>query len=174
MDFTMAISFGRFAFLKLTDFTDFCKNSVACETFLWYDNVCKFKELANAQIAQLVEQRTENPRVAGSIPALGIFLYLFFCSRLVRKSLGIFLYRFFAHGWLEKAWAFFVRKSCPRRDSLFIYSDSILSRISFSISLDVTWIASIPIFLAASTLSARSSKNRHSSAFRSYFSRSSS
>ncbi|MDF2474378.1 MAG: hypothetical protein K0R92_721, partial [Lachnospiraceae bacterium] len=26
-----------------------------------------------AQIAQLVEQRTENPRVAGSIPALGIF-----------------------------------------------------------------------------------------------------
>ena len=73
MDFTTAISFGRFAFLKLTDFTDFCKNSVACETFLWYDNVCKFKELANAQIAQLVEQRTENPRVAGSIPALGIF-----------------------------------------------------------------------------------------------------
>ena len=71
----MAISFGRFAFLKLTDFTDFCKNSVACETFLWYDNVCKFKELANAQIAQLVEQRTENPRVAGSIPALGIFYF---------------------------------------------------------------------------------------------------
>ena len=29
--------------------------------------------LFNAQIAQLVEQRTENPRVAGSIPALGIF-----------------------------------------------------------------------------------------------------
>jgi hypothetical protein len=28
-----------------------------------------------AQIAQLVEQRTENPRVAGSIPALGIFFY---------------------------------------------------------------------------------------------------
>ena len=27
-----------------------------------------------AQIAQLVEQRTENPRVAGSIPALGIFI----------------------------------------------------------------------------------------------------
>ena len=77
MDFTTAISFGRFAFLKLTDFTDFCKNSVACETFLWYDNVCKFKELANAQIAQLVEQRTENPRVAGSIPALGIFYFLF-------------------------------------------------------------------------------------------------
>ena len=30
----------------------------------------------NAQIAQLVEQRTENPRVAGSIPALGIILWL--------------------------------------------------------------------------------------------------
>ena len=30
----------------------------------------------DAQIAQLVEQRTENPRVAGSIPALGIFILL--------------------------------------------------------------------------------------------------
>jgi hypothetical protein len=29
-------------------------------------------QLTGAQIAQLVEQRTENPRVAGSIPALGI------------------------------------------------------------------------------------------------------
>ena len=29
----------------------------------------------NAQIAQSVEQRTENPRVAGSIPALGIFYW---------------------------------------------------------------------------------------------------
>ena len=28
-----------------------------------------------AQIAQLVEQRTENPRVVGSIPTLGIFFY---------------------------------------------------------------------------------------------------
>ena len=28
--------------------------------------------MSYAQIAQLVEQRTENPRVAGSIPALGI------------------------------------------------------------------------------------------------------
>ena len=26
----------------------------------------------NAQLAQLVEQRTENPRVSGSIPELGI------------------------------------------------------------------------------------------------------
>lgn len=32
-------------------------------------------KMSNAQIAQLVEQRTENPRVAGSIPALGIFYY---------------------------------------------------------------------------------------------------
>ena len=31
-----------------------------------------------AQIAQLVEQRTENPRVAGSIPALGIVTSLVF------------------------------------------------------------------------------------------------
>ena len=30
----------------------------------------------NAQIAQLVEQRTENPRVAGSIPALGIYFFI--------------------------------------------------------------------------------------------------
>jgi hypothetical protein len=41
----------------------------------------------------LVEQRTENPRVAGSIPALGIFYYIFY-SLLVRKSLGIFYYIF--------------------------------------------------------------------------------
>ena len=39
----------------------------------------------DAQIAQLVEQRTENPRVAGSIPALGIYL--------VKVT----------NGWLEKA-----------------------------------------------------------------------
>ena len=32
-------------------------------------------DVMNAQIAQLVEQRTENPRVTGSIPVLGIFLY---------------------------------------------------------------------------------------------------
>ena len=45
---------------------------VAPEQFLCYYMHCKFRELINAQIAQLVEQRTENPRVAGSIPALGI------------------------------------------------------------------------------------------------------
>ena len=48
---------------------------VAPEQFLCYYVRCKFRELINAQIAQLVEQRTENPRVAGSIPALGIFLF---------------------------------------------------------------------------------------------------
>ena len=31
--------------------------------------------ILSAQIAQLVEQRTENPRVTGSIPVLGTFLY---------------------------------------------------------------------------------------------------
>ena len=34
------------------------------------------KYIVYKQIAQLVEQRTENPRVAGSIPALGIFLVI--------------------------------------------------------------------------------------------------
>ena len=38
--------------------------------------------LFNAQIAQLVEQRTENPRVAGSIPALGILS----CKKTMRVS----------------------------------------------------------------------------------------
>ena len=33
------------------------------------------RKFCTSQIAQLVEQRTENPRVAGSIPALGIFLH---------------------------------------------------------------------------------------------------
>ena len=48
-----------------------------------YDNIAVLFEKTvycyripiHAQIAQLVEQRTENPRVAGSIPALGIFLF---------------------------------------------------------------------------------------------------
>ena len=34
--------------------------------------VAESYSMRSAQIAQLVEQRTENPRVAGSIPALGI------------------------------------------------------------------------------------------------------
>ena len=33
-----------------------------------------------AQIAQSVEQGTENPRVAGSIPALGIFFFIKNCD----------------------------------------------------------------------------------------------
>ena len=32
--------------------------------------------MTEAQIAQLVEQRTENPRVTGSIPVLGILCVL--------------------------------------------------------------------------------------------------
>ena len=33
-----------------------------------------------AQIAQLIEQRTENPCVTGSIPVLGIFFYIWVTS----------------------------------------------------------------------------------------------
>ena len=33
--------------------------------------LAKFEAVVNAQIAQLVEQRIENPRVGGSIPPLG-------------------------------------------------------------------------------------------------------
>ena len=35
---------------------------------------CKFRELINAQIAQLVEQRTENPRVAAPEGAASFIL----------------------------------------------------------------------------------------------------
>ena len=31
--------------------------------------------LSDAQVAQLVEQRTENPRVGGSIPSLGTIYF---------------------------------------------------------------------------------------------------
>ena len=43
--------------------------------------------LLYAQIAQLVEQRTENPRVTGSIPVLGICYALIFiiCSFYISK-----------------------------------------------------------------------------------------
>ena len=44
----------------------------------------KFLGTLNAQIAQLVEQRTENPCVAGSIPALGILNCLRACSSVGR------------------------------------------------------------------------------------------
>ena len=39
-----------------------------------YVTIGKRQDKMFAQIAQLVEQRTENPRVTGSIPVLGIFL----------------------------------------------------------------------------------------------------
>jgi heat shock protein HslJ len=52
---------------------------------------------ADAQVAQLVEQRTENPRVAGSIPALGTILRSFLGDvrrrHFVRKAGGILLLR---------------------------------------------------------------------------------
>ena len=44
---------------------------------------------ADAQIAQLVEQRTENPRVTGSIPVLGTALRieaLFCCEHTLRVT----------------------------------------------------------------------------------------
>ena len=44
-----------------------------------YTLFCKLHSavvLQDAQIAQLVEQRTENPRVTGSIPVLGIYRIL--------------------------------------------------------------------------------------------------
>ena len=45
--------------------------------------------MLNAQIAQLVEQRTENPRVTGSIPVLGIFLcYKIFISAENKTEYG--------------------------------------------------------------------------------------
>ncbi len=50
----------------------------------------------NAQIAQLVEQRTENPRVAGSIPALGIFSCLFLAITKVEIK-SIFVVAFFIY-----------------------------------------------------------------------------
>ena len=40
--------------------------------------------LIDAQIAQLVEQRTENPRVVGSIPTLGILNLIRACSSVGR------------------------------------------------------------------------------------------
>ena len=36
-----------------------------------------------AQLAQLVEQRTENPRVSGSIPELGILIYYGILAQVV-------------------------------------------------------------------------------------------
>ena len=54
---------------KFLEFTDFLKFLLRQSSF--YAIICT----VSAQIAQLVAQRTENPRGAGSIPALGIFLF---------------------------------------------------------------------------------------------------
>ena len=53
----------------------------AAQTFIVY-----------AQIAQLVEQRTENPRVTGSIPVLGIFISCKRKDRVYRSLFSIFYY----------------------------------------------------------------------------------
>ena len=49
-----------------------------------------------AQIAQSVEQRTENPRVGGSIPPLGTTLK--FKCRFVRQQVWLFLFFEKCHG----------------------------------------------------------------------------
>ncbi len=47
-----------------------------------------------AQIAQLVEQRTENPRVAGSIPALGTLIG---CNKkFVKRTFRCFIFIHYA------------------------------------------------------------------------------
>ena len=45
-----------------------------------------------AQIAQLVEQRTENPRVTGSIPVLGIIFFLKIRLLAIKSYRRILLY----------------------------------------------------------------------------------
>ena len=45
-----------------------------------------------AQLAQLVEQRTENPRVSGSIPELGI---------LTHNYINIYIKNMYLHEWLS-------------------------------------------------------------------------
>ena len=46
--------------------------------------LCETDARGFAQIAQLVEQRTENPRVTGSIPVLGIFNFIWSISSVGR------------------------------------------------------------------------------------------
>ena len=46
------------------------------------------KDKKNAEIAQLVEQRTENPRVRGSNPRLGIGKTIKFALYLLSSLLG--------------------------------------------------------------------------------------
>ena len=44
------------------------------------DKIIPLPIAAQAQLAQLVEQRTENPRVSGSIPELGIVIFYDVCG----------------------------------------------------------------------------------------------
>ena len=67
----------RFVYTNLLAFVDI--SSVASKLAHPYINSLAFIHFSNsfAQIAQLVEQRTENPRVTGSIPVLGTELLKF-------------------------------------------------------------------------------------------------
>ncbi len=49
--------------------------------------MCLEQGITYAQIAQSVEQGTENPRVAGSIPALGIGSFISYNWFLTNKKL---------------------------------------------------------------------------------------
>jgi hypothetical protein len=53
-----------------------------------------------AQVAQLVEQRTENPRVGGSIPPLGTTFLPLKIIGLLEKSIRRFAGPCVASGWL--------------------------------------------------------------------------
>ena len=62
----------EFAYARVAELAD-AQDLKSCEVTLV---PVRFRSRAHskyAQIAQLVEQRTENPRVTGSIPVLGIF-----------------------------------------------------------------------------------------------------
>src|SRR4051812_1854852 len=54
------------------------RNEVATSEIYSQASACYFSAPSpDAQVAQLVEQRTENPRVGGSIPSLGTIHFLF-------------------------------------------------------------------------------------------------
>ena len=53
--------------------------------------------MQHAQIAQLVEQRTENPCVAGSIPALGTFLLPKLHNENILTAANIYLSAVFSY-----------------------------------------------------------------------------
>ena len=110
-------------------FYNFRQNSCNFREFMLYLKRFPFGN-QNAQIAQLVEQRTENPRVAGSIPALGIFCctkagFTFFATAksgrisclLSQKNSAPHL-RKFPDGYGAE---FFSAHDCPRK--LFVFTD---------------------------------------------------